>query len=31
VPMGFTVSSIAVDNFAVFTIGSSIIGTGELG
>jgi hypothetical protein len=31
VPMGFTVSNIAVDNFAVFTIGSSIIGTGELG
>lgn len=31
VPMGFMVSSLAVNNFDVFTIGSSIIGTGELG
>jgi hypothetical protein len=31
VPMGFSITNVAVDNFAVFTIGSSIIGTGELG
>ena len=30
-PMGFIMTHIVVDNFGVFTIGSSIIGTGELG
>jgi hypothetical protein len=31
VPMGFSITNVAVDNFTVFTIDSSIIGTGELG
>jgi len=31
IPMGFIMTHIVVDNFGVFTIGTSIIGTGELG